>query len=64
MESVQQTQAEPDAWLAVRRDHYGNMNLLRMPDGESLAWELTEAEADAVLARVQSSHRKPHGQSY
>jgi hypothetical protein len=29
-----------------------------------LAWELTEAEADAVIAHVQGAHRKVHGQSY
>lgn len=51
------------AWLAVRRDHDGNLDLLRMPDG-SLAWELSEAEADEMLAYVQRDHRKVHGQSY
>jgi hypothetical protein len=52
------------AWLAVRRDHDGNLVLLRMPDGRSPAWELLEAEADDILAYVQRDHRKVHGQSY
>jgi hypothetical protein len=64
MESVQQMQAERRSWLAVRRDHDGNLVVLKMPDGGSFAWDLTEAEADAVIAHVQSSHRKVHGQSY
>jgi hypothetical protein len=25
--------SEPEAWLAVRRDHDGNLDMLRMPDG-------------------------------
>jgi len=52
-----------ETWLAVRRDHDGNLDILRMPDGR-FAWELTEAQADAVIAEVQRSHRKVHGQSY
>lgn len=52
-----------EAWLAVRRDHDGNLDILRMPDG-GFAWELTEAQADAVIAHVQRSHRKAHGQSH
>ena len=63
MESMQLTQ-EPHVWVAVHRDHDGNLDMLRMPDGERFAWELTEAEADAVMAHAQSSGRKPHGQSY
>ena len=59
-----QTRPQPEAWLAVRRDHDGNLDVLRMPDGTGFAWELTEAEADAVIAQVQSDHRKVHGQSY
>jgi hypothetical protein len=52
------------SWLAVRRDHDGNLDVLRMPGGASFAWELTEAQADAAIAWVQSTHRKVHGQSY
>jgi hypothetical protein len=48
----------------VRRDHDGNMVVLKVTDGGSFAWELTEAEADSVIARVQRRHRKVHGQSY
>jgi hypothetical protein len=55
---------EAEAWLAVRRDHGGNLDLLRMPDGSSPAWGLSEAAADHVLAHVQREHRKVHGQSY
>jgi hypothetical protein len=55
---------EARVWLAVRRDHDGNLDVLRMPGGARYAWELTEAEADAVLVWVQSTHRKVHGQSY
>ncbi len=51
-------------WLAARRDHDGNYDLLRMPDGESPAWDLTEAQADAALAHVEGMQRKVHGQSY
>ena len=36
---------------------------LRMADGR-FAWEIAEDQADAVIAHVQSSHRKVHGQSY
>jgi hypothetical protein len=50
-------------WLAVRRDHDGNLDILRMPDGR-FAWDLTEAQADAIIAHLQHHHRKPHGQSY
>ena len=57
-------EAEPRSWLAVRRDHHGNQVMLKTPDGERFAWELTEAEAEAVIAHVQSNHRKLHGQSY
>jgi hypothetical protein len=53
-----------EAWLVVRRDHDGNLDVLRMPDAVSPAWELTEAEADAAIAYVQREHRKVHGQSY
>jgi hypothetical protein len=52
------------AWLAVRRDHDGNLDVLRLPDGGRFAWDLTEAQADAAIASVQSAHRKVHGQSY
>jgi hypothetical protein len=52
------TISEPEAWLAVRRDHDGNLDVLRLPDGTGFAWELTEAEADAVIAQVQ---RSPQG---
>jgi hypothetical protein len=55
--------AEAATWLAVRRDHDGNLDILRMPDGR-FTWELTEAQAEAVIAHVQRSHLKPHGQSY
>ena len=55
---------EAEAWLVVRRDQDGNLDLLRMPDGRSLAWELSEVEADEVIAYVQRDHRKVHGQSY
>jgi len=55
---------EADAWLVVRRDHDGNLDLLRMPGGERPAWELSEPQADDVLAHVQRDHRKVHGQSY
>jgi hypothetical protein len=55
---------EGEAWLVVRRDHYGNLDLLRMPDGERPAWELSEALADDVLTYEQRDHRKVHGQSY
>ena len=55
---------EADAWLVVRRDHDGNLDLLRMQDGIRPAWELSEGEADNVLAHVQRDHRKVHGQSY
>src|SRR5262245_44175490 len=64
IEGAAQMEADPKSWLAIRRDHHGNQDMLKMPDGERFAWELTEAEADAVIAYVQSSHRKPHGQSY
>jgi hypothetical protein len=64
MESQEQKQADGECWLALRRDHDGNLDVLRIPDGQRFAWELTEAEADAVIAHVQSSHRKVHGQSY
>ena len=53
-----------EAWLAVRRDHDGNLDLLRMPDGGGPAWVLSAAEADNILAYVQRDHRKVHGQSY
>lgn len=56
--------SEPEVWLAARRDHDGNLDLLRMPAWDLPAWDLTEAEADAVTAHVQRRHRKPHGQSY
>jgi hypothetical protein len=59
-----ESRPEPTAWLAVRRDHDGNLDVLRLPGGIGFAWELTEAEADAVIAQVQSDHRKVHGQSY
>jgi hypothetical protein len=55
---------ETVAWLVVRRDHDGNLDVLRMPDGHSLAWELPEAAADAAIAHVQRDHRKVHGQPY
>jgi hypothetical protein len=55
---------ETEAWLVVRRDHDGNLDVLRMPDGTRFAWELTETQADAVIAALQSLQRKPHGQSY
>ena len=55
---------EAMAWLVVRRDQDGNLDVLRMPDGRSPAWELSEAEADDILAYVQREHRKVHGQSY
>ena len=55
---------ESNVWLAARRDHDGNLDVLRMPGGARFAWDLTEAEADAVIAWVQSTHRKAHGQSY
>ena len=51
-------------WLAVRRDHDDNRDVLRMPGGDRFAWNLSEAVADAVIAHVQREHRKPHGQSY
>ena len=56
-------EAEAEAWVAVRRDHDGNLDILRMPDGR-FAWELTEDQVDGVIAHLQSSHRKVHGQSY
>jgi hypothetical protein len=56
-------ESEAEAWLAVRRDHDGNLDVLRLADGR-FAWGLTEDQADAVIAHVQSSHRKVHGQSY
>jgi hypothetical protein len=46
------------------RDHDGNLDLLRMPDGNRLAWELSERRADDVLAHVQRDHPKVHGRSY
>jgi hypothetical protein len=55
---------EAMAWLVVRRDQDGNLDVLRMPDGRSPAWELSEAAADAAIAHVQRDHRKVHGQSY
>jgi hypothetical protein len=55
--------AEAEAWLAVRRDHDGNLDILRMPGG-GFAWELTEAQAEAVIADVKRRQRKTHGQSY
>jgi hypothetical protein len=64
MESVGQMRAAPQLWLAVRRDHDGSLDALKMPKGGRFAWEHTEAEADAVIAQVQSSHRKAHRQSY
>jgi hypothetical protein len=36
----------------VRRDHDGNLDLLRMQDGNRPAWELSEGDADNVLAHV------------
>lgn len=51
-------------WLAARRDHDGNYDLLRMPDGTSPACDLTEAEANAAVAHVKGMQRKVHGQSY
>ena len=35
-----------------------------MPDGSRPAWELSEVQADSVIAYVQRDHRKVHGQSY
>ena len=55
---------ESKAWLAIRRDHDGNLDVLRLPGGVGFAWDLTEEQADAAIAWVQSAHRKPHGQSY
>ena len=55
---------EAEAWLVVRRDQEGKLDVLRMADGSSLAWNLTEAAADAAIAHVQRDHRKVHGQSY
>lgn len=46
------------------RDHDGNRDVLRKPDGVGFAWEMTEAQADALIAHVQSTHWKEHGQSY
>ncbi|HEX6002006.1 MAG TPA: hypothetical protein VFZ16_21820 [Hyphomicrobiaceae bacterium] len=55
---------EQSRWLVVRRDHGGNLDVLKMPDGTAFAWQLSEREADAVLVHVQRDHRKVHGQSY
>lgn len=55
---------ESRAWLAVRYDHDGNLDVLRVPGGSRFAWDLTEEQADAAIAWVQSAHRKAHGQSY
>jgi hypothetical protein len=55
--------SKAEAWLAVRHDQDGNLDILRTPDG-GFAWELTETQADAVIAHIQRSHRKAHGHSY
>ena len=55
--------SKAEAWLAVRRDQDGNLDILRTPHG-GFAWELAETQADAVIAHIQRSHRKAHGQSY
>jgi hypothetical protein len=55
---------EAETWLVVRRDHDGNLDVLRKLDGSSWAWELSETEADDLIAYVQRDHRKVHGQSY
>jgi hypothetical protein len=41
----------------------GNLDILRMPGG-GFAWELTEAQAEAVIADVKRRQRKAHGQSH
>jgi hypothetical protein len=51
-------------YLATRRDHAGNHDVLMREDGTSYAWNLSEAEADGVIEHTQRNHRKPHGQSY
>src|SRR5262245_37337916 len=37
---MSRTSPKAEAWLAVRRDHDGNLDILRTPDG-GFAWELT-----------------------
>ncbi len=51
-------------WLAVRRDHDGNYDVLKMPDGRSYAWDLDEATAASVIEHVENTQLKIHGQSY
>ena len=51
-------------WLAARRDHDGNYDVLRMPGGDRYAWDLSESGADEVIAAVQRAQLKIHGQSY
>lgn len=52
-------------WLAVRRDHDGNLDVLKKEDGISFAYNLnSEEEAKAIIAHTTRAHTKVHGQEY
>jgi hypothetical protein len=55
---------EEELWLVARRDHDGNYDVVMRPPGQDYAWNLTECEADAIIAQVLENQLKVHGQSY
>lgn len=51
-------------WLVARRDHAGNYDVVMQPSGDDYAWNITEHEADRVIAKILDQQLKVHGQSY
>lgn len=51
-------------WLVARRDHAGNYDVVLQPPGKDYAWNLTEQEADRIIANILQNQLKVHGQSY
>jgi hypothetical protein len=51
-------------WLVCRSDLNSNLDIVKREDGRTPAWNLTEEDADELIAYLQRNHRKQHGQTY